>query len=108
MDVYIEVDEKTIYDVEMQASKKPHLGRRFRYYQSAIDTDIVSKGESIGKLKTSYIIFITTYDPYDKGWYMYPFETSCQWDSSIVMNDAAERIILNTKGHIDKEGHLEQ
>ena len=105
MDVYVEDDEDTVYDVEMQAFKKPYLGRRFRYYQSAIDVDIVNKGEGFGKLKKSYIIFITTYDPYGKGWYMYPFETICSWDSVLKMKDATMRIVLNTKGTKDKEGH---
>ena len=105
MDVYVEDDENTVYDVEMQASKKWHFGKRFRYYQSAIDVDIVNKGEDFGKLKNSFIIFITTYDPYGKDWYMYPFETLCNWDSSIEMNDHAKRIVLNTKGTKDKEGH---
>lgn len=105
MDVYVEDDNNTVYDVEMQASKKHHFGKRFRYYQSAIDVDIVNKGESFGKLKNSYIIFITTYDPYGKDWYMYPFETTCSWDSDIKMNDSAKRIVLNTKGIKDKEGH---
>ena len=105
MDVYIEDDENTVYDVEMQTSKKRHFGKRFRYYQSAIDVDIVAKGESVGKLKTSYIIFIITYDQFGKGWYMYPFETLCSWDSSIKMNDAATWIVLNTTGTKDAEGH---
>lgn len=105
MDVYVEDDEETVYDVEMQASKKRHFGKRFRYYQSAIDVDVVNKGEGFGKLKKSFIIFITTYDPYGKGWYMYPFETICSWDSDIKMNDSAMRIVLNTKGTKDKEGH---
>ena len=105
MDVYIEDDENTVYDVEMQTSKRRYFGKRFRYYQSAIDVDIVRKGESVGKLKTSYIIFITTYDPYGKGWYMYPFEPLCSWDPSIKMNDAATRIVLNTTGTKDAEGH---
>ena len=105
MDVYLEDDENTVYDVEMQTSKKRYLGKRFRYYQSAIDVDIVSKGDSVGKLKTSYIIFITTYDPFGKGWYLYPFETICKWDSSIKMNDAASWFVLNTKGTKDAKGH---
>ena len=105
MDVYIEDDENTVYDVEMQTGKKRHFGKRFRYYQGAIDVDIVRKGESVGKLKTSYIIFITTYDPFGKGWYMYPFETLCSWDPSIKMNDAATWIVLNTTGTKDAKGH---
>ena len=105
MDVYIEDDENTVYDVEMQTGRKRHFGKRFRYYQGAIDVDIVRKGESVGKLKTSYIIFITTYDPFGKGWYMYPFETLCSWDPNIKMNDAATWIVLNTTGTKDAEGH---
>ena len=105
MDVYIEDDENTVYDVEMQTGRKRHFGKRFRYYQGAIDVDIVTKGDSVGKLKTSYIIFITTYDPFGKGWYMYPFETLCSWDPSIKMNDAATWIVLNTTGTKDAKGH---
>ena len=105
MDVYVEDNEDTVYDIEMQASKKRHFDKRFRYYQSAIDVDIVNKGESVGKLKKSLIIFITTYDPYGKGWYMYPFETICSWDPEVRMKDEAKRIVLNTKGTKDKEGY---
>jgi predicted transposase/invertase (TIGR01784 family) len=105
MDVYVEDDENTVYDVEMQASRKAHLGKRFRYYQSAIDVDVMNKGDSFKKLKQSFIIFITTYDPYGKGWYIYPFETLCCWDGSIRMNDSAKRIVLNTKGIRDKKGN---
>ena len=105
MDVYVEDDENTVYDVEMQASRRRSLGKRFRYYISSIDVDIVNKGDDFGVLKDSFIIFITTYDPFDKGWYMYPFETICSWDNSVKMKDHAKRIILNTKGTKDKEGH---
>lgn len=105
MDVYIEDAENTVYDIEMQTTKKRHFDKRFRYYQSAIDVDIVTKGNSVGKLKTSYIIFIITYDHFGKGWYMYPFETLCSWDSSIKMNDAATWIVLNTTGTKNAEGH---
>ncbi|MBR1479072.1 MAG: Rpn family recombination-promoting nuclease/putative transposase [Lachnospiraceae bacterium] len=105
MDVYIKDDENTVYDVEMQSSRKRYLGKRFRYYQSAIDVDVVNKGSAFNALKTSYIIFITTYDPYEKGWYMYPFETLCKWDPEIRMKDASTWIVLNTKGTKDKEGH---
>ncbi|MBR4776022.1 MAG: Rpn family recombination-promoting nuclease/putative transposase [Lachnospiraceae bacterium] len=105
MDVYIEDDEKIVYDIEMQGFQKPHFGKRFRYYQSAMDVDVVNKGDSFGKLRKSYIIFFTCYDPYGKGWYMYPFKTICEWDSDIVMDDEAERIVMNVKGYKDKEGH---
>ena len=105
MDVYIEDDQNTVYDVEMQTSKKRHLGKRFRYYQSSIDVDIVNKGENVGKLKTSYIIFITTYDPFGQGWYVYPFDTVCLWAPELRMEDATTWYVLNTTGTKDAEGH---
>ena len=105
MDVYIEDNENTVYDVEMQPSRKRHLGLRFRYYQGAIDVDIVSKGDDFNKLKKSYIIFITSYDPYGKGWYFYPFDVTCEWDRSIKMNNASYWYVLNTTGTMDAEGH---
>ena len=37
LDIYFEDDLLKVYDVEMQTSKKRYLGKRFRYYQSAID-----------------------------------------------------------------------
>ena len=37
LDVYANDEERTHYNVEMQVSKKPALGRRSRYYQSQID-----------------------------------------------------------------------
>ena len=105
MDVYIEDDENSVYDVEMQTTKKRFLGKRFRYYQSAIDVEHVTKGEDFGKLKTSHIIFITTYDPFGRGWFLYPFSTLCPWDSSIKMRDSSFRYVLNTKGTTDANGH---
>mgnify|MGYP002622986845 CR=1 FL=1 len=105
MDVYIEDDEDTVYDVEMQGINKRFFGRRFRYYQSSIDVDIVKRGESFGKLKKSIIIFICDYDPFGKGWYVYPFERTCLWDSKIKIKDDTHWYVLNIKGNKDAEGH---
>ena len=105
MDVYIEDDEDTVYDVEMQGINKRFFGRRFRYYQSSIDVDIVKRGESFGKLKKSFIIFICDYDPFGKGWYVYPFERTCLWDSKIKIKDDTHWYVLNIKGNKDAEGH---
>ena len=105
MDVYIEDDESAVYDVEMQGTNKRFFGKRFRYYQGAIDVDIVRKGEGFGKLKKSFIIFICDYDPFGKGWYVYPFERNCPWDPSIKIKDDTHWYVLNVKGYQDAEGH---
>ena len=105
MDVYIEDDENTVYDVEMQGTNKRFFGRRFRYYQGAIDVDIVKRREGFDKLKKSFIIFICDYDPFGKGWYVYPFERNCPWDSDIKIKDDTHWYVLNVKGYQDAEGH---
>ncbi len=105
MDVYIEDDENTVYDVEMQGPKKPYFGRRFRYYQSSIDVYIVKRGEGFDKLKKSFIILFCDYDPFGKGWYFYPFERTCSWDNTIKIKDDTNWYVLNIKGNTDVEGH---
>mgnify|MGYP007070242232 CR=1 FL=1 len=89
----------------MQGVNRRFFGRRFRYYQSSIDIDIVSRGESFGKLKKSFIIFICDYDPFGKGWYVYPFERLCPWDSKTKIKDDAYWHVLNIKGNKDADGH---
>lgn len=67
MDVYIEDEEHTVYDVEMQTGKNRNLPRRSRYYQGMIDLNILAKGEDYINLRKSLVIFICTFDPLWKG-----------------------------------------
>ena len=61
LDVYVEDDANSVYDVEMQNSVESF--RRVRYYQSGIDRQILKSGSSYAKLKTSFIIMVCNYDP---------------------------------------------
>ena len=49
LDVYINDDEGTVYNVEMERGKqkKAILPKRSRYYQGNIDLDIISAGEDL-------------------------------------------------------------
>lgn len=51
MDVYIEDDAGTVYDLEVQTTNKRNLGKRTRYYQSMIDTRVLEKGQDYNLLK---------------------------------------------------------
>ena len=66
LDVYVEDDEKTVYDIEIQTTKKRGLRKRTRLYQALIDIRAMGKGEDYTRLKKSFIIFICTYDPFGK------------------------------------------
>ncbi|OPJ57777.1 hypothetical protein CLCHR_42290 [Clostridium chromiireducens] len=74
------------------------MTKRLRYYQGSIDLDLISKGEDYRKPAKSYIIFICTFDLFDKGHHKYTFQNVCLEDSSITLNDEAQKIALNTKG----------
>ena len=98
LDVYVKDEDNTIYNVEMQRGKHKNLPKRLRYYQGTIDLDLISKGEDYRKLAKSYIIFICTFDLFNKGLHKYTFQNVCLEDNSIILNDEAQKIILNTKG----------
>ena len=100
LDVYVEDEAGTVYDVEIQTTEKKHLPRRTRYYQGVIDLHILEKGEDYTALRKSFVIFICTYDPFGKGRWVYTFENRCLEDQSVALGDGAVKIILNTKGHV--------
>ena len=63
LDVYANDEERTHYNVEMQVSKKPALGRRSRYYQSQIDMELLVSGEEYEELPDTYVTFLCDFDP---------------------------------------------
>ena len=90
-----EVDVK--YDLESQNEKK-NLPKRSRYYQAELDVSSLKPGEDYSNLKPLYIIFICTFDPFDRGFYRYTFEPICKEDKELMLDDETCRIFLNTKG----------
>jgi predicted transposase/invertase (TIGR01784 family) len=86
LDVYVKDENSTIYNVEMQRGKHRNLPKRLRYYQGSIDLDLISKGEDYRKLTKSYIIFICTFDLFDKGRHKYTFQNLCLEDNNIMLN----------------------
>lgn len=101
LDIYVKDENNTVYNIEMQRGKHKNLPKRLRYYQGNIDLDLISKGEDYKKLAKSYIIFICTFDLFNKGRHRYTFETICKEDNSIKLEDDTNKIVLNTKGIIN-------
>ena len=89
LDIYVQDEKETIYNVEMQNDKYPdesHLPKRSRYYQGMIDLNSIEKGEDYDELKESYVIFICTFDPFGKELVQYTFENLCEEDTTIRLN----------------------
>ncbi|SNU09974.1 conserved hypothetical protein (putative transposase or invertase) [Lachnospiraceae bacterium] len=100
LDIYCE-DEDTVYNIELQNGIYEELPKRSRYYQDLIDIDLLEKGHEYIELKNNIVIFICTFDPFDKGRHLYTFENICIQDGSIYLDDKTSKIFLNTKGIAD-------
>ena len=98
LDVYLEDNEDTVYDIECQMTDTHELPKRSRYYQSQIDGSLIEKGYHYSKLKKSYVIFICTFDPFEKGRHVYDFTRRCEGDHDLELKDETHVIFLNTTG----------
>ena len=103
LDVYVEDEFDTIYNIEIQATNRKNLPKRSRYYQGIIDINIIDKGDDYKKLKKSYVIFICDYDEFGKERHIYTFENMCLEEPGLRLGDDTVKIILNTKGTMDDE-----
>ena len=100
LDVYLEDDQNTVYDIEMQQAHSLDLPKRSRYYQGMIDLNMLKPGESYRKLKDSYIIFICPFDLFGKGLHKYEI-AGRSIDNNTGIGDGAIRIFLNASGTAD-------
>lgn len=100
LDVFVK-DTNQIFDIEMQASYFTNLGRRLRYYQSAMDASIMRKGAHYEKLPRSFTIFLCTDDPFHAGLPRYTFSPRCEENGSIEVDSGQTWIILNAKAWRD-------
>ncbi|MCI6158157.1 MAG: Rpn family recombination-promoting nuclease/putative transposase [Selenomonadaceae bacterium] len=101
LDVYVEDEQGTLYDIEMQTTDyadPAELPKRTRYYQAMMDMDVLNKGEFYTKLRKTYIIFICTFDPFDRSLSQYTFHETCAEDATLAMGDETTKIFLNSKG----------
>ena len=78
LDIYVEDDNNTFYNIEMQTTDKGNLSLRIRYYHDMIDLNIINQGEDYSCLKKSFVIFICTYDPFGRDRYIYTFDRRCR------------------------------
>ena len=93
-------DDKALYDAEMQNKNSKSvesiaLPRRSRYYQSMIDIEAIDSGKGYRELLDSNIIFICTFDPFDRGLPVYTFHSKCEETSSLNLPDGCAKYFFN-------------
>ena len=100
LDVYVEDDENTVYNIEIQTTSNKNLPKRMRYYQGIIDMHTISKGSKYKELKKSFVIFICTFDPFGENRYIYTFENTCRENKNLTLNDETLKVIVNVYGTV--------
>jgi len=95
-DVYT-LDDKRVFDIEIQTSAKKNLPKRARYYQSIMDILNLSHGEDYRNLKESYVIFLCLEDIFKKSLPVYCFENICREDQDIKLGDGTCKVFFNAK-----------
>ena len=86
-------DENRIITVEMQTGHKKELPRRSRYYQSVADVSTTPTGAKYRKLPDNILIFICTFDPFDRNFSRYTFEYTCKESNhQLKLEDGTIRI----------------
>ena len=103
LDVYVRDEKHTIYDLEMQTTNTKELPKRTRYYHSSIDRGHLESGERYNQLRDTYVIFICTFDLFEKGYGKYTFETMCKEDTNIELQDGRHTIFVNVTGVTDNQ-----
>ena len=101
LDVYVQDDKNSVYDIEMQASDTKELPQRTRYYQSLIDLQMIDKGEDYEELNPCYVIFICPFDTFGKERHIYTFKNICMEDKELFLEDGATKIFLNADSEMD-------
>ena len=94
MDVFLR-DENRIITVEMQTGRKKELPKRSRYYQSVADVSTTPAGAKYRNLPDNILIFICTFDPFDRTFPRYTFQYTCNEDPTLKLQDGSLRIFLN-------------
>ena len=97
LDVYFD-DGKTVYDIELQRTSITDLAQRARLYSSSMDVAMLDKGEGFGSMRTSYVRFLCTFDPFSKDEKVYRFSTMCEDVQGLPLGDRRYIMFLNSRG----------
>lgn len=102
LDVYMDEEDAGIFDLEPDQTSllesRKSLPRRIRFYHAKIDAAALESGSDYKNLRNVCVIFITTYDPFDKKRMVYTIKNCCTEDPQLEYEDGARTIFLYTQG----------
>ena len=95
LDVYLEDEHHTKYDVEVQARLHRKLEKRIRYYTSGIDRHSLEMNTDYEELSDCFVIFICVEDYFGAGLAVYERESHIKGTPEIAYEDGSHAYILN-------------
>ncbi len=102
LDVYMEEKDAGIFDMEADQNwslkDRQSLPKRVRLYHAKIDAGVLESGGEYRDLRNVCVIFITTYDPFDKKRMVYTIKNCCTEEPDLPYEDGARTIFLYTRG----------
>lgn len=101
-DVFARDSKGREYDIEIQRADKGAEPRRARYNSALMDANALRSGEDVGKLRDTYVIFITENDVMKRGKDMYVFDRVDK-DDGLALCDETHIIYVNGATRSDSE-----
>ena len=93
-DVFARDSRGREYDIEIQRSKYGAEPKRARYNSALMDANSLKSGEDFGKLRDTYVIFITENDVMKRGKDVYVFNRVDK-DDGLELHDGTHIIYVN-------------
>ena len=93
-DVFARDSRDREYDIEIQRAKDGAEPRRARYNSALMDANALDSGEDFGKLRDTYVIFITENDVMKRGRDVYVFNRMDK-DDGLELRDGTHIVYVN-------------
>ena len=93
-DVFARDSKGREYDIEIQRSNEGAEPKRARYNSALMDANALKSGEDVGKLRDTYVIFITETDVMKKGLDVYSFDRVDK-NAGLDLGDGTHIIYVN-------------
>ncbi len=87
-----------IYDIEPNKYEEKDIPRRSRFYQSLIDSKLLTANTKFKELSDSMSIWILPYDPFGDNRMLYTIKNIVVENNHLMYNDGVTKIFLYTKG----------
>ena len=94
LDILVKGEDGTMYNIEMQNAQLNDEKKRLRYYQGAIDQELLKPGDPFSKLPESIVAMICNFDPFGRGLAKYTFEERCLQNFDLALGDGTKKVFV--------------